>query len=94
MSHLDIANRLAIYGYKKELEDFDYELAKIWWEHSFAKTYGTVEMLLHHPFAALNFVIAVRKATELGDMPEHEILLRLTNIRKSGYLGASKPQNF
>lgn len=90
MAHLDIANRLAIYGYKKELEDFDYELAKVWWCDGFAEQFGTVEMMLHHPFAALRFCDAIQDHLKLRIMPQHEILLRLTNIRKSGFLNANK----
>ena len=90
MAHLDMANRLAIYGYKKELEDFDDVLADEWWRH-YEELFGTVEMLLHNPTDALKFVAAVRLRAELPDLLENEILLRLTNIRKSGFLNASKP---
>lgn len=91
MAHLDIANRLAIYGYKKELEDFDYLLAHAWWGYGFADSFGTVEMLLHNPTVALEFCSSVRRDAELPDLLENEILLRLTNIRKKGFLDATKP---
>lgn len=92
MAHLDIANRLAIYGYKHELEDFDNTLAYAWWTYGYADQFGTVEMLLHHPDVALEFCSSVRRDTEVPDLLANEILLRLTNIRKSGFLDASKPE--
>lgn len=90
MPHLDIANRLAIYGYKKELEDFDAILADEWWRH-YESRFSTVETLLHHPTQAIEFVQTIRYRVGLADFLEEEVLLRLTNIRKSGFLNASKP---
>lgn len=85
MAHLDIANRLAIYGWKLELVDFDEALANLWWVQ-FESTHNTVEMMLHHPKAALSFCDKLRKYISLPDMPDEEILLRLTNIRKNNFL--------
>lgn len=90
MAHLDLANRLAIYGWKLELEDFDIQLAKLWWS-KFESWYSTIEMLLHHPKAAASLCDKLRDHICLPDIMDHEILLRLTNIRKSGFLRDSKP---
>jgi hypothetical protein len=92
MAHLDIANRLAIYGYKQELEDFDAVLAALWWA-DYEPVHRTVEMMLHYPYCALSFCDSVRNRIELPELENSEVLLRLTNIRKSGYLNASKPKN-
>ncbi|MEA1999808.1 MAG: hypothetical protein U9N61_10885 [Euryarchaeota archaeon] len=90
MAHLDIANRLAIYGYKGEIDDFDELLADEWWRHYAAK-FRTVENMLHSPTEALKYVETIRLRAEVADLLEDEILLRLTNIRKSQFLAASRP---
>lgn len=91
MAHLDIANRLAIYGYKDDLEDFDTILAKTWWA-SFEATFDSVERLLYSPKEAIRFCKNIRIETALPNLADHEILLRLSNIRKSRFLHASKPK--
>jgi hypothetical protein len=93
MAHLDLANRLAIYGWKQELEDFDRLLAKVWWEGEahYAHIFITVEMMLHHCTKARNFCDDVRRQANLW-IEDYEILLRLTNIRKNNFLASCEPE--
>ena len=85
MAQLDFGNRLAIYGYKHETWEFDELLAKTWWEQ-FEPTYSTVEMMLHHPTKALYYTHLIRSMAGVPDMPDYEILRRLTNLRKNKFL--------
>lgn len=84
MAHLDLGNRLAICGWKKEEEDFRLLLAKVWQTKGYKATYRNVEQLLYHPtFGSLPFVADVRKASKLYDkISEQEILQTLNNHRK------------
>lgn len=90
MSHLDFANRLAIYGYKKEVEDFDFLLAETWWCDGYEELHKTIETMLHNCLSARSFCNKIRLSTSIP-IADHEILLHLTNIRKSGFLKASEP---
>ena len=91
MAHFDIANRLALMGYMGELKDFDNLLADLWWKDtSYESTHHTVEMMLHHCTVARSFCDEIRRRAQIW-CEDSEVLLRLTNIRKSGFLNASKP---
>jgi len=89
MSHMDIANRLALIGYMGELQDFDNILARLWWS-DYEIAHSTVEAMLHHCMVARQFCDEVRRQAQIW-CEDSEILSRLTNIRKSGFLNASKP---
>ncbi len=89
MAHFDFANRLALCGYQGDLADFDGILARLWW-YDYEQTHTTVEMMLHHCTDARNYCDEVRRRAQIW-CEDSEVLLRLTNIRKSGYLNKSKP---
>lgn len=84
MSSFDIAHRLTMYGFKKELIDFDEILAQAWWGY-YEEHYKTVEEMLCNCCAALTFCQEVREAAGIP-LRDTEILLRLINVRKSGFL--------
>lgn len=85
MAHLDFANRLAIYGYTKEVEDFDNEIIKLW-KKSYGEEFVTVEYLLCTPEISLTFCEEIRDKTGVITICNQEILLRLLNLRKRGLL--------
>jgi hypothetical protein len=90
MTHFDIGNRLSIYGWKLDEEDFFFLMAKIWWCKGFSDRYRNVEQMLFHPSGGtLPFVQAVRLESGLN-MPEEEILQTLSNLRKNKYLESVK----
>ena len=89
MAHFDIANRLALMGYMGELEDFDNLLANLWWS-DYEPVHGTVEMMLHHCTVSRNFCDEIRRRAQIW-CEDSEVLLRLTNLRKNGFLKASEP---
>lgn len=85
MAHMDIGNRLAIYGWKQETEDFKLLLAKVWQDNGYKRKFRNVEQLLFQPtFGSLPFVADVRKESKLYDkIAEEEILQTLSNFRKN-----------
>ena len=85
MAHLDFANRLAIYGYKHELEDFDNIIATVWNTVGFHKTFKTVERLLCDPIKSMEFCSSVKRLAKIY-LDDEEILTRLLQLRKSKFL--------
>ena len=101
MAHFDIGNRLAIYGWAKDTEEFFYIIATVWYkgyhplapsEEPFAQRFRNVEQLLFHAEEALNFCIEVRQASKLTRIPTNEILQTLNNLRKNKYLEGVKDE--
>lgn len=89
MAHMDFGNRLAIYGFVGELEDFDNVLIEDWLK-TYKVKFNTVEVFLCHPSTAATFAYRIKCTLGLPNMPTHEILLRLMNIRKRGLLNEDK----
>jgi hypothetical protein len=85
---MDLANRLAIYGYKGDLDDFDWILTSVWARNGYMDHFSTVEFFLCHPTSSVAFCKHVRKKAVLDEdqILDCEILLRLLNIRKNGIL--------
>ena len=94
MAHFDIGNRLAIYGWGKETDDFFYVVAKVWFRgladsneyRTFADHYRNVEQLLFHAEDAIKFAGQVKDVTGLAAIPTDEVLHTLSNLRKNKYL--------
>lgn len=87
MAHFDIGNRLSIYGWKHEEEDFFFLLAKVFFKSGFRN----VEQLLFNPSkGSLPFVEKVKELSKMSEIPEDEILHTLSNLRKNGYLKSVK----
>jgi hypothetical protein len=83
MAHLDLGNRLAIYGWKKDTEDFRLLLSKVWHKKGYKNKYKNVEQLLYHPsLGSIPFVSDVRKESKIN-IPEQEVLQTLNNHRKN-----------
>jgi len=89
MSQMDLNNRLAIYGYRYELEEFDALLSKTWWV-TYQPQFKTVERMLQHPTHAIQYCNTIRELARIW-INEDEVLGRLMNLRKSKYLDATKP---
>lgn len=85
MPQLDFANRLAIYGYKGGVEDFDNILAVVWFEHGYNNTYSTVERFLCFPMDSVTFCNEVKTLLKIH-MRDDEILQRLMQLRKNKFL--------
>jgi len=81
---MKISDRLAIYGWKKETEDFFFEVARLWWR-DYEPKHTTVEQFLFHPTECMEFCAIIRHRTSIR-MPEDEILRCLSNLRKDKYL--------
>lgn len=94
MPQLDFGNRLAIYGYKDEVEDFDNILKQVWCStgYEFSKNYNTVENFLYYPKETIIFCDIVRgRAGCDSKLPNFEILKRLMNLRKKNFLKCTNP---
>jgi hypothetical protein len=85
MAHMDLGNRLAIVGWKKDTDDFRLLLSKIWHKKGYKKKWRNIEQLLYHPtLASLPFIADVREESRLYDkIAEQEILQTLNNHRKN-----------
>jgi hypothetical protein len=80
----NIGDRLAIYGWKRETEDFFFVIACLWWREYESK-YSTVEQMLFEPTDCINFCNSIRVNSGI-DIPNNEILRTLCNLRKGKYL--------
>jgi len=82
---IDWGHNLVLMGWKGETEEADEVMAKLWWEDSYSGVCSTVEQLLFRPILALEFCHEYRRRVAVW-LEDSEILKRLSNLRKSGYL--------
>lgn len=85
---LKIGERLIIYGWTHETEDFFFEVAIFWWQ-KLEPRYGTVEEFLYNPDDCIVFCNKIRAITGV-DIKNHELLRCLMNLRKGKYLDRVK----
>lgn len=79
-----IGDKLAIYGWKRETEDFFFVIACLWWQQ-YEPKHSTVEQMLFEPSDCIDFCNTIRANSGIA-IPDSEILRTLCNLRKQKYL--------